>query len=581
MTYERHHTRLTFALALLLGACGDDGAASDAASAASTDTADTADTADTIDTDTDDTGGPGFELLTPPEHLLRVSMALRGMRPSESELAAVEADPAALPGIVDAYLATPEFGATVRDVYNDAFLALVDFALPPAGFLPKPPIAGADPYALNRAVMEAPLRLIEHVVRSDLPFSEIVTADYTLADPHVAAVWGLSHSGAPGAWEKTTWTGARARAGLLSDSWLWSRHSSTVTNANRGRATALARALICHDHLDREILIDTDINLADPNVVAEAVEQNPACAACHQGLDPLASFFSGYLPNFAPALLSYPIQTWVPGLFTDLFKVNMRDPAYYGAPGADLADLGAMIAADPRFSMCATRRFYAYLHQTELDQVPLDRAAALSATLRGAGLNIKAMVRELVLSDDFRRADGELGRKRARPLQLARLLEDLTGFRWRTDLSAFGVGKIDLMDDSLIGFQVLGGGIDSYYVTSPSYTYNATASLVLQGLARAAANSIVESDFGQADLKNRRLLTLVATGQTDDASVRAQLVALYRRLYGLRLGVDDPQISASAQLFASALAGAPLKSAKHAWKILLTALFQDPRIAFY
>ena len=575
--------RALLALALALApACGDDGdatgaSAGDTSSSTGATTDATATTAAESTTGAD-TGGDA-DLLSAPEHLIRVAMALRGMRPSEADLAAVEADPAALPAIVDAYLDTPEFGATVREVYNDAFLSLIDFALPPGGFLPKGPVAGADPYALNRAIMEAPLRLVEHVVMDDRPLTEIVTADYTYASPEVAAVWGLDHGG--GGWQEVPVAGKRTAAGVLSDSWLWTRHSSTITNANRGRASAMARALLCHDFLDREISIDTNINLADPNVVAKAVEENPSCAACHQTLDPLASFFSGYLPNFAPALLDYPIETWVPGLFDVLFKVNLRDPAYYGAPGDDLRDLGEMIADDPRFSLCAARRFYAHLHQLPVEEVSAADAADAQALLLGADMRVKALVKELVLADEFRRRSGDLNPKRARPGQLARLIDDLTGFRWRTDLSLYGVGVIDLMDDSLIGFQVLGGGIDSYYVTRPAYPYNATASLVLQGLARTAANYVVESDLGQADPKKRVLLTKIATGQTDEPSVRAQLASIFRRLYGDALAADDPQITAAYQLFAAALAGAPLKNPKIAWKITLTALLQDHRIAFY
>ncbi|MCU0687156.1 MAG: hypothetical protein MUF34_33745 [Polyangiaceae bacterium] len=55
-------------------------------------------------------GGPAaYTFLSPTEHLVRASMALRGMRPSEAELAQVQADAAAVGAIVDTYLATPEF----------------------------------------------------------------------------------------------------------------------------------------------------------------------------------------------------------------------------------------------------------------------------------------------------------------------------------------------------------------------------------------------------------------------------------------------------------------------------------------
>ncbi|MCB9706453.1 MAG: DUF1588 domain-containing protein [Myxococcales bacterium] len=581
------------AFSLALAACGDDSTATDASASAS-ESGSTAASASATEgstgagesegaTDTDtgaDTGGEAEGLLPPSEHLIRISMALRGKRPSEADLAKVEEDPATLPGIVDAYLASAELGPIIRDLHNDALLSIVDFGAPPAGFLAKGAIAGTDPYAVNRSIMEAPLRLVEHIVVNDRPYTEIVTADYTLADNIVATVWGLDHSGTKGKWEETSWQGKRAHAGVLSDSWLFTRHSSTVTNANRGRANAMSRALLCYDFLDRDIELDPSVNLADPNVVAEAVQSNQACAACHQALDPMASFFSGYLPNYTPALIPYPLDMWVEGLFPILFKVNMRDPAFFGAPGDDLADLGDLIADDPRFSLCAARRFYAYFHQVELDDVPLAEASALQSTLVEGGFQVKPMIKELVLSDAFRVAEGERGRKQARPIQLAALIDDLTGFRWRTDLSAFGVGVIDLMDDSLIGYHVLAGGIDSLFVTRPSNTPSATTSLVLQGIARNAANIVVTADFAQADKGKRRLLTLVDAGTRDDATLRDQLVALHRRLYGEALAADDPVIDASLELLKGALALANDDGAR-AWKITLTALLQDVRIAFY
>ena len=577
------------AIPLMLLACGDDTSGtsgqtgSDSSSNSSTGTDSGTDTG--TDTDAESESESGTEpddsgLLTPPQHLLRISMALRGRRPSTADNSAIEGDPKALDGIIDAYLDSPEFGAVIRDLHNDALLSIVDFGARPAGFIGKGALAGVDPYALNRSIMEAPLRLAEHIVLRDLPYSEIVTADYTLADPNVAAVWGLAHSGSKGVWEKTTWPGDRAHAGVLSDSWFYTRHSSTITNANRGRANATSRAFLCYDFLDRDIELDPSINLADPNAVAEAVQTNKACAACHQTLDPMASFFSGYLPNYNSAVVPYPLDTWVEGLFPILFKVNMRDPAFFGAAGDDLRDLGDMIAADPRFSLCTAKRFYAYFHQVDLQKVPLEAAAELQDVLLANDLRVKPMLKSLLLSDAFRNAQGELGRKRARPIQLASLVADLTGFHWRTDLTEAGIGVIDLMDDSLIGYHVLAGGIDSLFVAQPSYTYSATSSLVLQSLARQAANAVVDADFAQNDTKSRRLLTLVEPSTTDEATLRAQLRELHRILYGQAPSPEDPALDDSYTLFSAALEAA-YGNGKRAWKITLSALLQDVRIAFY
>jgi hypothetical protein len=250
------------------------------------------------ESDTDD--APGTARLSETDRLVRISMALRGRRPSPAELDAVAADSAALDAIVDGYLDDPAFGETIRDLHNEALLVLVDYFIYPAGFPPLGPLAGRDSYELNRAVTEAPLRLVEHVVMNDRPYDEIVTAEYTVADAQVAAVWGLP-AGGEGEWIETQWDDGRGNAGVLTDSWLFQRHSSTPSNANRGRANAISRALLCHDFAERDIVLDADIDLADPEAVAEAVEKNQACASCHQGLDPMASFFQDYFPLFLPA----------------------------------------------------------------------------------------------------------------------------------------------------------------------------------------------------------------------------------------------------------------------------------------
>ncbi|MBC8071810.1 MAG: DUF1588 domain-containing protein [Deltaproteobacteria bacterium] len=556
--------------------------------------------------DDDDEGpAPDVVVLAPGERLVRISMALRGIRPSAAELDAVEADPNALGAIVDGYLGDPGFGETIRDLHNEALLVLSDYFIYPAGYPAIGPLEGRDPYALNRAITEAPLRLIEHVVMNDRPYGEIVTADYTVADAQVAAVWGLAGGGEDN-WQETRWSDGRDNAGILSDGWLFQRHSSTPSNANRGRANAVSRALLCYDFADRDIVVDATVDLADPDEVADAVVDNPACASCHQGLDPLASFFGDFFPLYIPAdivatpaedQLSYPLVTWYPGIFELYLGVPMREPSYFGSPADGLAGLGQRIAEDPRFSLCAAQRFYAYFHQVDLEAVPAEQAAELQGVLVDSGMDAKALTRAIVMSDAFAAShleapeeveDPELdvvGVKKARPLQLRRLFADLTGFEWRTDLSVAvsedtpnGLGVVPLLDDSFLGYAVLAGGLDSIYVTRASHTYSATVSLVLRALAQLSATSVVDADFAVA-ADQRRLLDQVEPGTADEATIRAQLVALHLRLYGDRVAADSEDVDAGWQLFSAALAhgGDPVR----AWKVTLTALLQDVRIAYY
>ncbi len=274
---------VAFAVVVGLGACGDDGAAgtgddpeteTDAETAAHASSGGTSQGEGGTDDAGDSTGEPEAEVqrdfLTPREHLVRVSMALRGTRPSAEDLEAVDADPDALEGLVDAYLDDPAFGVTMMSLHNDALLVEPDYAYYPAGFPNVGPLEGRDFYEVNRDIMQAPLRLVEHVIMNDRPYGEVVTADYTLANDTVATVWDLPYDG-KGDWTVTAWADGRDNAGVLSDSWLFQRHRSTDANANRGRANLVASAFLCADFTSNEVDIDVSIDLSDPEAVADAV----------------------------------------------------------------------------------------------------------------------------------------------------------------------------------------------------------------------------------------------------------------------------------------------------------------------
>ncbi|MGH9886955.1 MAG: hypothetical protein ACREBE_15615, partial [bacterium] len=235
---------------------------------------------------------PTVTYLTPGEHLARASLALRGTRPSTRELVAVTAHPEQLPHFIDAYLASPDFGATIRDLHNEVLRLHPQLtnSTPTAA----PPLADISFSEMNRSIYDEPLRLIEDIVMTDQPYTQVVTADYTLADRTVATVWGLEHDDTEG-WQRTHWTDERGAAGILASTALYLRYRSVNFNYNRSRANAISRSLLCHDFSDSDIHIDTSVDLSNPQVVADAVVRNPSCAGCHQAMDPLASYFFPFL----------------------------------------------------------------------------------------------------------------------------------------------------------------------------------------------------------------------------------------------------------------------------------------------
>jgi hypothetical protein len=500
----------------------------------------------------------------------------------------VMADPSALAELVDGYVDSAAFGETIRHMHDEALLTRFA-SVPPLDDLAQTPTG-----RLQTSIGEEPLRLIERVVMTDRPYTEIVTADYTMANPVVATAYGLDRDPEGPEWQVARYRDGRPPAGVLATNAFYLRHRSAGANWHRGRANAVSRALLCYDFLSRDVVVDGAIDLSDPDAVATAVVDNPACASCHQTLDPLASFFWGFEPNLNNKQVEesgYPIaDRFRPEQTGRWRRTSRRPPAFFGLAGDGLGDLAQLIAADPRFSLCAARRFYAYLAQVKLDDVPLDLAARLQADFVASDHSAKALARAVVLSDEFAAshatseaaAGGLVGMKTARPSELARLVQDLTGFRWRTDsdlrLRGGRVGPVDLLADDLVGFRVLAGGIDSYFVVEPSHTFNATSILVLRALAAAAAGHAVEADF-DAPAGERRLLTRVEADTTDEAAVRRQLADLFARFYADFSPPESEAVGEAYAVFAGTLARTG--DVAHAWKTTLTAMLQDLRIATY
>lgn len=538
----------------------------------------------------DDEGpGPTAVFLSPTEHLTRASIALRGIRPSLADLQAVAADPDQLGSIVDRYLDSPEFGETIKELHNEQLFVRVE---QPGLTMPAvDALAGKTFHQINDAVFEEPLRLIEDIVMSDQPYTKIVTADYTMANGITASVWGLSHTGAPDAWEKTSWTDGRPPAGILASAALYHRFRSTGFNFNRGRANEISSALLCHDYLDSEIMIDTNVDLSDPDVVADAVVQNSSCAGCHQSLDPLASYLFGFRKTIQiNQIVSYPIASYYPNQTDQWQTTNKRPPMYFGIEANGMSGLGQAIADDPRFARCAAIHFASYLAETPDTELSGAWVARLQADFVDSGYNAKQLARAVVMSDEFRvaydtddtRSETTVGYLKARPEQLDRMMQDLTGFDWAFESTAnvrgTPFGHADLMNGDYLGYRVLGGGIDSFYVTQPVFTMNATSSLVGKNLAEAAADYVVEHDATAAQ-GARTLFTAATVDATDETSVRAELAVLHQRIFSELVTADDPELDATYQLFVDALAASG--NARRAWKVTLTGMLSDFRSLFY
>lgn len=537
---------------------------------------------------------PTVVFLSPTQHLTRASMALRGMRPSLEDLKAVDADPQALGGIVDRYLSSPEFGKTIEELHNETLLLRNEqptLTFPLATVMPT-----VTAYDVNASVFDESLKLIADVVMTNQPYTKIVTADYTMTNGIVSTVWGLPHTGPADQWERTPWTDGRGAAGILSIESLYHRWRSTGFNYNRGRANMVSRTLLCHDFLTSDVDIDTSVDLSDPDVVANAVVANPSCAGCHQTLDPLASYmfpFRGQINinALANGTDTYPVGGYQANLEQRWRTTNKRPPMFFGDQATGLAGLGKAIADDPRFARCTAMRFASYLTEVPLGKLSGAWIAKLQSSFVASQFDAKQLAKSIVMSNEFKvsydtdaaRAEDLVGAQKARPDQLSRMLRDLTGFTWTTTTNTkirnMPYGSPDLLQSDTIGFRVLGGGIDSYFVTEPVHTMNATSSLVAKAAASASAEFVVEHDAA-APAAQRTLFTVAGVGATDPAQIRAQLAYLHARIYGELVAPDSPEVDDTYQLFTDALA-ASSGNQRRAWKLTLVGMLADFRSLFY
>lgn len=569
----------------------------------------------------DPPGSSELEQLSPTAHLVRTSLVLRGLLPSPDDLRAVRDDPAAIEGLVDTYLESPEFLEVIKDLHAELLQVRADVQEPlPA----KGPLTGRKLGELYNAHSEEPLELVRHIVANDRPYTEVVTADYMLTNEPLSVMYGLAYDPSGPDWQVSHWSDDRPHAGLLSSSELWRRHESAGSNFHRLRANFIADTFLCADFANRDISVGGEVTISDEFEVAAVTRTDPGCVACHQALDPLAAFFWGFHRRFKgnftarayeagcdtrweyeppteypPEVYCYPIQGWIPAEQQDWETWHLRAPAFYGTRGQDLRDLGQLIAADPRFSQCVARQFYGWFTQRDKEQVPLALAVDLQQRFEQSGFNTKALARAIVLSEPFRShralqpepAEPYVGLQTIRPEQYARALHDLTGFAWRitADLpgcddhtDAYGSrcwGEVDLMRSDLFGYRAMFGGITGYFVTRPTHTSTPTKELAGQAFAFEAAGYVVDRDLAEPDPSRRKLLHLVSPTTTDEPTVRAQLEALHLRMHGTFVDPAGPEVDASYGLFAAALdRGEPVHAA---WKLTLSALLLDPALFFY
>jgi len=501
---------------------------------------------------------PVIAELSPTRLARRISLDVRGVPPSLAEYRAVLADPGSLDALTVDWLADPRFAERVVSLYAEIYLtrtADLPFSAEALGL--------SDRAAFERSIGEEPLRLLAHVAAQDRPWTEIVTADYTLATPSLAEAFPIDRPDGS-RWQVSRYTDGRPAAGVLATNGLWWRYRSTTSNANRKRANQASRLLLCNDYLTRPVDFDRNVNLLDEGAVLDALSSDPACVSCHVSLDPLSSYFYGFWwPTEDSAIEASRYHPERERAWQDVTGVA---PGYYGEPGADLADLGVQIASDPRFVTCAVEQAWELLLRRDAAFADQDALTAHRQAFLEGGLTLRSLFASILTDPRYRAThDDDEGASSLRwtgPDLLASQIEGLTGFRWTF------TGD-DMLTTDAVGVRTLAGGADGYAATEVSRTPNATAVLVQKRLAELAVAHLAAED-------ERPWLGVVDPTAAPQPERVADLVLA---TIGDPVAPDSEAVAGLTDLFDRIEAAEGSREA--AWLGLIYALLRDPEFVTY
>ena len=442
----------------------------------------------------------------------------------------------------------------------------------------------------NDGIAREPLALINHVVRNNLPFTEILTADYMMMTPYSAKSYGVenlafANPGDPAEFQPARLEGI-PHAGILTSPMFLNRYPTTSTNRNRGRARVVF-----------DLFLDTDILAIEGVRPGNAVDittpiptiNNPQCSKCHSVLDPVASIFQ----NWTSRGQYRPARQEKRGWYTDMEPrgFNGEPMPLAGNVDSSVQWLAEKIAADPKFPRAVTRIVVAGITGKEPLQAPTEAGSSSAEfdayvaerTLLNSiqerfvadNFNLKTLVTEIVMSP-YWRASGLAGSGESilhaqtgssyllSPEQLDRKIETLLGFQWRGSLDQY-YKDINRSWSSRLNrtYHQIYGGIDSDSVVTRLRSPNGLMGAMQLRMANELACYAVPHDFWLPE--NQRRLFLFVDAETNpygnngeiDASVmeqvRLNIQYLHEYLLAENLALTDAELDFTQDLFLTAL----------------------------
>jgi hypothetical protein len=558
----------------------------------------------------------GVVMLEDRRLLRRVTLSLAGRLPTEAEFVAIASDGLqALPSILDAVMKEDAFYDRLREGFNDIFLTLgidgnADQTVLSYEHFEKTRhwyqhydlshIQDKDERQrtewkiaaeYRKAILGESMKLIEHIVRHDKPFTEIVTADYIMVSPYSARGYGVFEElkdkfknpeepyeyvpvklkalvGRSRPEDQESPTGYYPHAGLLGTFQYLTRYPTTETNRNRLRARMYFQHFLGVDVLELAARV-SDAAAVTANYKVPTMEASK-CVVCHKTLDPVAGLFQDYWRFADQGVYGKRKEGW----FTDMFAAGFEGEGLAADERwRSLQWLGERTAKDPRFAVAMTEHVYYILAGRKVLLPPKDfddprypaklrafveqrrQTDTIAARFANSGFNLKAVFKAWIVSD-FYRADGlatavddpcrrseldDIGLVRMlSPEQMERKVAAVFGEKW---------GKLT---DQLA---TLYGGIDSKEVTDRAADPSGAMGAIQRTLSNDVACRHVARDFALPAAERTLFPGIepsVVPGASahGDEAIRQTIARLHEKILGRYDAVDAAEVGRTFKLLA-------------------------------
>jgi hypothetical protein len=568
-----------------------------------------------------------IDMLPPRRLLRRVTLSLAGRLPTETELDLVHrAGLKAIREILDGVMQQDAFYERLQEAFNDILLTrgydgAGEGALsyehfknrlwyqqrdPRKGLSPEE--AKTLPYShpkmkiytkliadYREGMRREPLELIEHIVRNDLPFTQIVTADYIMVSPYTARGYGIYETLKDkfvdtddpfdfittkiealklrnGNTAQESPTGFYPHAGLLSSFQYLKRYPTTETNRNRLRIRMYFEHFLGIDLLS----LAPQVNDAAAITAAHEIPTMQAsdCVVCHKVMDPIAGLYQDFYVLDGKGIYGPRKEGW----YEDMFSPGFNGESL---PQSDqwrsLQWLGERTANDPRFAVAMVKHvwyilmgrkpmlppediddpfFTAHRRAYRAQQAEIERVT--EEFIRG-NFNLKIVFQELVQSN-FYRAEGLAvtvdDPKRLAEIDDIGLARLLTPEQLERKLTAIFGRKWGRLTDPESKFKILYGGIDSKEVTQRLSDPSGTMGAIQRILANDIACKNVASDFA-LPASERRLFPEIeidiipGVNRSADEQIRRAIVHLHELILGRFDSENDSEVTRTFDLFSN------------------------------